>query len=81
MIQKTTRIQEFKNSFRYYVKEVLLEQINIKRTEKIIIEACEQSNRITVPKIQELQRLDEFIKNFPDNGKIVFCDINSESKI
>ena len=33
-----------------------------------------------MPKIQELQRLDEFIKNFPDNGKIVFCDINSESK-
>ena len=35
---------------------------------------------MTVPKIQELQRLDEFIKNFPNNGKIVFCDINSESK-
>ena len=24
--------------------------------------------------------LDEFIKNFPDDGKIVFCDINSQSK-
>ena len=79
MIQKTTElgIQKF---IPLLCERSVVREINIKRAEKIITEACEQSNRITVPKIQELQRLDEFIKNFPDNGKIVFCDINSESK-
>ncbi len=33
-----------------------------------------------MPKIQELQSLEKFIKNFPKDGKIIFCDINSESK-
>ena len=79
MIQKTTElgIQKF---IPLLCERSVVREINIKRVEKIITEACEQSNRITVPKIQELQRLDEFINNFPDNGKIVFCDINSESK-
>ena len=33
-----------------------------------------------MPKIQELQSLDEFVKNFPNDGKIIFCDINSDTK-
>jgi len=79
MIQKTTElgIQKF---IPLLCERSVVREINIKRTEKIITEACEQSNRITVPKIQELQMLGEFIKNFPDDGKIVFCDINSQSK-
>ena len=79
MIQKTTElgIQKF---IPLLCERSVVREINIKRTEKIITEACEQSNRITVPRIEELQRLDKFIKNFPDDGKIVFCDINSQSK-
>ena len=79
MIQKTTElgIQKF---IPVLCERSVVREININRAEKIITDACEQSNRMTVPKIQELQRLDEFIKNFPNNGKIVFCDINSESK-
>ena len=79
MIQKTTElgIQKF---IPLLCERSVVREINIKRTEKIITEACEQSNRITVPKIQELQMLDEFIKNFPEDGKIIFCDINSQSK-
>ena len=79
MIQKTTElgIQKF---IPLLCERSVVREINIKRVEKIITEACEQSNRITVPKIQELQMLEEFIKNFPDDGKIVFCDINSQSK-
>ena len=79
MIQKTTElgVQKF---IPLLCERSVVREINIKRTEKIITEACEQSNRITVPKIQELQMLDEFIKNFPEDGKIVFCDINSQSK-
>ena len=79
MIQKTTElgIQKF---IPLLCKRSVVREINIKRAEKIITEACEQSNRITVPKIKELQSLDEFVKNFPNDGKIVFCDINSDTK-
>ena len=79
MIQKTTElgIQKF---IPLLCERSAVREINIKRAEKIIVEACEQSNRITVPKILDLQRLVDFIKTFPDNGKIVFCDLNSSSK-
>ena len=50
----------------------MVREINIKRAEKIITEACEQSNRITVPKIQELQSLEKFVKNFPKEVKLFF---------
>ena len=33
-----------------------------------------------MPKISDMQRLIDFIKNFPDEGKIIFCDINSNFK-
>ena len=79
MIQKTTElgIQKF---IPLLCERSVVREINIKRAEKIITEACEQSNRITLPKILNLQRLNDFVKNFPDNGKIIFCDINSNSK-
>jgi 16S rRNA (uracil1498-N3)-methyltransferase len=79
MIQKTTElgIQKF---IPLLCERSVVREINIKRAEKIITEACEQSNRITLPKILNLQKLNDFVKNFPDNGKIIFCDINSNSK-
>ena len=54
MIQKTTElgIQKF---IPLLCERSVVREINIKRAEKIITEACEQSNRITVPKIQKLQ--------------------------
>ena len=78
MIQKTTElgIQKF---IPLLCERSVVRDINIKRAEKIITEACEQSNRITVPKILDLQRLVNFIKTFPEDGKIIFCDINSNS--
>ena len=78
MIQKTTElgIQKF---IPLLCERSVVRDINIKRAEKIITEACEQSNRITVPKILDLQRLIDFIKTFPEDGKIIFCDINSNS--
>ncbi len=78
MIQKTTElgIQKF---IPLLCERSVVRDINIKRAEKIITEACEQSNRITVPKILDLQRLIDFVKTFPEDGKIIFCDINSNS--
>ena len=53
-------------------------EINIKRIKKIIIEASEQSNRISVPEINKPELLKNFLSQFPKNGSLIFCDINSK---
>ena len=71
MIQKTTElgIQKF---IPLLCERSVVREINIERAEKIITEACEQSNRITVPKIEELQSLENLLKIFPDEWKNYF---------
>ena len=78
MFQKTTElgIQKF---IPLLCERSIVREINKKRIEKIITEACEQSNRISIPKILNVQNLFDFIKKFPEEGCIVFCDINSNS--
>ena len=77
MIQKTTElgVQKFIPilSERTNVKEV-----NTERLKKIIIEASEQSNRISVPEIKNLELLKNFLNKFPNDGTLIFCDINCE---
>ena len=77
MLQKTTElgIQKF---IPILCERSVVREINIERANKIVIEASEQSNRISVPEILKIQGLENFLKNFPDNGNIIFCDINCE---
>ena len=42
------------------------------------MEASEQSNRISVPEINNLETLKNFLSKFPKDGCLVFCDINCE---
>lgn len=44
---------------------------NKQKVEQIIIQACEQSKRLTIPKIHEINRLREFLGNFSQNQKIL----------
>ena len=78
MLQKTTElgIQKF---VPLLCERSVVREINIERAEKIITESSEQSNRISVPKISKIENLDNFLKNFPENGNLIFCDINSKS--
>ena len=55
-------------------------EINTERIKKIIIEASEQSNRISVPDINKPESLKIFLSTFPKNGCLIFCDINSDQK-
>ena len=55
----------------------MVREINIERIKKIIIEASEQSNRISVPEINKPELLKNFLSQFPKNGFLIFCDINS----
>ena len=52
----------------------IVRKINKDRLEKIIIEAAEQSNRITVPNIEEPQKLENFLSNDMD---LIFTDLNT----
>ena len=56
----------------------VIREINIKRIKKIIVEASEQSNRISVPEINKPELLKNFLSKFPKNGTLIFCDINSK---
>ena len=78
MLQKTTElgVQKF---VPLLCERSVVREINIERAEKIVTEAAEQSNRISVPEILKIQNLENFIKNFPENGNLIFCDINCES--
>ena len=75
MIQKATElgVQKF---IPILSERTIVKEINIDRVKKIIVEASEQSNRISVPKIENLESLKNFLSNFPKNGSLVFCDIN-----
>ncbi len=58
-------------------ERTIVREINIGRIKKIIIEASEQSNRISVPEINKPELLKNFLSQFPKNGSLIFCDINS----
>ncbi len=80
MLQKTTElgIEKF---FPILSERSIVREINTDRAEKIVTEASEQSNRISVPKIYKIQKLKDFLKNFVENGHLIFCDINSDNNV
>ena len=59
-------------------ERTVVREINIERIKKITVEASEQSNRISVPKINKPELLKKFLSQFPKNGSLIFCDINSK---
>ena len=79
MIQKATELGVTK-FFPIIFERSIVRKINKDRLEKIIIEASEQSNRINIPEILNLKNLKEFLENFPNDGSLIFCDINSNKE-
>ena len=57
-------------------ERTIVKEINVERIKKIIVEASEQSNRISIPEIKNLEPLKNFLNKFPKNGYLIFCDIN-----
>ncbi len=79
MIQKATElgIQKF---IPIVCERSVVKNINTARVKKIIIESSEQSNRLSIPEIKKIEPLKNFLKIFPENGCIIFCDINYRKK-
>jgi len=77
MIQKATELGVTK--FLPIISErTIVRKINLDRLNKIIIEASEQSNRLTIPEIEKTVSLDNFIKNY-SSLNIVFGDLNTDN--
>ena len=78
MIQKATELRVSK-FIPILTERTIVRKINEKRLNKIIIEASEQSNRLKVPKLDEIIKLDNFLK-FNQKTNIIFGDLNTDNK-
>ena len=74
MIQKATELGVTK-FLPIIFDRTVVRKINKERLEKIVVEASEQSNRINVPIIEDIQDLNSFLKNNSIN--LIFTDLNS----
>ena len=77
MIQKATELGVTK-FLPIIFDRTVVRKINKERFEKIVIEACEQSNRINVPIIEDVQDLKKFLKT--NSIDLIFTDLNSNSQ-
>ena len=78
MIQKATELGVSK-FLPIIFDRTIVRKINKDRLEKIVIEACEQSNRISVPSIEEVQNLKSFLNS--NSMNLIFTDLNSDNII
>ena len=74
MLQKATELGVTK-FLPIIFDRTVVRKINKDRLEKVVIEASEQSNRINVPTIEEVQDLNSFLKK--NSMDLIFTDLNS----
>ena len=77
MIQKATELGVTK-FIPILTERTIVRKVNEKRVNKIIIEASEQSNRLKVPQLEEIVKLDDFLK-FNQKTNIIFGDLNTNN--
>ncbi len=77
MIQKATELGVTK-FIPILSERTIVRKLNDKRLNKIIIEASEQSNRLKVPKLEKILKLNEFLK-INQNTNIIFGDLNTDN--
>ena len=77
MIQKATELGVTR-FIPILTERTIVRKLNDKRLNKIIIEASEQSNRLKVPKLEKILKLNEFLK-LNQNTNIIFGDLNTDN--
>jgi len=78
MIQKATELGVTR-FIPLLTDHTVVRKINEKRIKKIIVEASEQSNRLNLPILDKLKKLEDFLKENTDTT-IFFGDLNSDNK-
>ena len=58
-----------------------VKELNYDRANKIVIEATEQSNQLSPPKISEVIKLKDFLNNLDGSSKLLFADVNSTQNL
>ena len=76
MIQKATELG-ITRFIPILTERTVVRKLNEKRIHKIIAEASEQSNRLNIPKLDKIIKLENFLKS-NQNIYVVFGDLNSE---
>ncbi len=61
-------------------ERTVVDRINYKRLNAHIIEASEQSERLTVPVLHESKKLKEFLKDWPKDRVLFLCDESGKAK-
>ena len=79
MIQKATELGVTK-FVPIITDSTIVRKINYERVKKIIIEASEQSNRLTVPDIEKAQNLKFFLEKNNNKVNMIFGDINTKNQ-
>ena len=78
LIQKTTELGVTR-FIPILTERTIVRKLNEKRINKIIVEASEQSNRLKIPTLDKLTKLDSFLKS-NQNINILFGDLNANNK-
>ena len=58
-----------------------IKELNYDRANKIVIEATEQSNQLSPPKIFKVTKLRDFLNNLDGSSKLLFADVNSTKNL
>ena len=77
MIQKATELGVTR-FIPILTERTIVRKLNQKRINKIIIEASEQSNRLTIPILDEIIKLKDFLKA-NQKTNIIFGDLNTDN--
>ena len=78
MLQKATELGVTK-LFPIITERTVVRKVNENRLNKIITEASEQSNRLTLPSIEKIQKLEKFLEH-NKNINLIYGDLNTENK-
>ena len=79
MIQKATELGVTK-FIPINCDRTIVRKINLERLKKIVVESCEQSNRLKLPIIENIVSFENFINKI-DKIQIIFGDINTSNTV
>ena len=78
MVQKATEIG-ITRFIPILTERTIVRKLNEKRINKIIVEASEQSNRLKLPSLDKITKLETFLKS-NQKTNIIFGDLNTDNK-
>lgn len=78
IVQKATELGITK-LFPVITEHTIVRKVNLDKMHLTVIEAAEQCGRISLPKIAPETKLQTFIREFPSDRKLIYCDESGRS--